>query len=225
MMIDQTAYSNLKAYTEARHVKLAAVSKTHGVDKIKQVYDLGQRIFAENKAQEITEKQPALPDDIEWHFVGHLQRNKVKYLAPFIELIHAVDSAKLLKEIDKEARKNNRVIDCLLQIHIARDETKYGLDYQEAQELLEMEAVKNLGTTRICGLMGIATLTDDQQQISREFRTLREFFDSVKQHYFPETAHFQELSMGMSSDYEQAIEAGSTIIRLGSTIFGKRDYR
>jgi len=149
MMIDQTAYSNLKAYTEARHVKLAAVSKTHGVDKIKQVYDLGQRIFAENKAQEITEKQPALPDDIEWHFVGHLQRNKVKYLAPFIELIHAVDSAKLLKEIDKEARKNNRVIDCLLQIHIARDETKYGLDYQEAQELLEMEAVKNLVNTNM----------------------------------------------------------------------------
>lgn len=223
-MISQDAFLNLKGELTEKGVKLAAVSKTHGVDKIQQVYDWGQRIFAENKAQEISEKQPHLPDDIEWHFVGHLQRNKVKYIAPFIHLVHSVDRLKLLKELNNEAEKHNRVIDCLLQIHIARDETKYGMDYGEARELLNQEALKSLQNVRIVGLMGIATLTDNRQQIQEEFQGLRAFFDEAKAHWFKDHASFSELSMGMTGDYDLAIEAGSTIVRVGSYIFGQRDY-
>lgn len=223
-MISQDAFLSLKGELTEKGVKLAAVSKTHGVDKIQQVYDWGQRIFAENKAQEISEKQPHLPDDIEWHFVGHLQRNKVKYIAPFIHLVHSVDRLKLLKELNNEAEKHNRVIDCLLQIHIARDETKYGMDYGEARELLNQEALKSLQNVRIVGLMGIATLTDNRQQIQEEFQGLRAFFDEAKAHWFKDHASFSELSMGMTGDYDLAIEAGSTIVRVGSYIFGQRDY-
>ena len=223
-MISQDAFLSLKGELTEKGVKLAAVSKTHGVDKIQQVYDWGQRIFAENKAQEISEKQPHLPDDIEWHFVGHLQRNKVKYIAPFIHLVHSVDRLKLLKELNNEAEKHNRVIDCLLQIHIARDETKYGMDYAEARELLNHEALKSLQNVRIVGLMGIATLTDNRQQIQEEFQGLRAFFDEAKAHWFKDHPTFSELSMGMTGDYDLAIEAGSTIVRVGSYIFGQRDY-
>lgn len=223
-MISQDAFLSLKGELTEKGVKLAAVSKTHGVDKIQQVYDWGQRIFAENKAQEISEKQPHLPDDIEWHFVGHLQRNKVKYIAPFIHLVHSVDRLKLLKELNNEAEKHNRVIDCLLQIHIARDETKYGMDYGEARELLNQEALKSLQNVRIVGLMGIATLTDNRRQIQEEFQGLRAFFDEAKAHWFKDHASFSELSMGMTGDYDLAIEAGSTIVRVGSYIFGQRDY-
>lgn len=223
-MISQDAFLSLKGELAEKGVKLAAVSKTHGVDKIQQVYDWGQRIFAENKAQEISEKQPHLPDDIEWHFVGHLQRNKVKYIAPFIHLVHSVDRLKLLKELNNEAEKHNRVIDCLLQIHIARDETKYGMDYGEARELLNQEALKSLQNVRIVGLMGIATLTDNRRQIQEEFQGLRAFFDEAKAHWFKDHASFSELSMGMTGDYDLAIEAGSTIVRVGSYIFGQRDY-
>ena len=156
--------------------------------------------------------------------MGHLQRNKVKYIAPFVQLIHAVDSLKLLKEINKEAGKNDRVIDVLFQVHISRDESKFGLDYAELRELMDSKDFGNYPNVRICGLMGIATLTDDQEQIRKEFRELKHFFDEIKQQHFPEESHFSELSMGMTSDYKVAIAEGSTIIRVGSYIFGERDY-
>lgn len=222
-MVNKSNYLDLKANTDAHNVKLAAVSKTHDVSTIKQVYELGQRIFAENKAQELSEKYPALPDDIEWHFVGHLQRNKVKYIAPFVSLIHSLDSFKLLQSIDQEARKNNRVINGLLQIHISQDESKYGFSYQQARELLATESVWGLENIRITGLMGIATLTEDQSQIRKEFQELKTFYEELKAQHFPAVSHFKELSMGMTSDYEVAIEEGSTIIRVGSYIFGERN--
>jgi len=223
-MIAQSDFLALKQQLADQGVKLAAVSKTHGVDKIREVYDWGQRIFAENKAQEITEKQSLLPDDIEWHFVGHLQTNKVKYIIPFISLIHAVDRLKLLKAINKEAQKQGRLVDCLLQIHIARDETKYGMDFEEAREMLNADQFYQFDHVRIRGLMGIATLTEDREQIKTEFQGLRDFFDEIKNRWFADAAHFNELSMGMTGDYDLAIEKGSTIVRVGSYIFGERDY-
>ncbi len=223
-MVKKANYLALKSITDANNVKLAAVSKTHDVKTIKQVYDLGQRIFAENKAQELSEKQPELPNDIEWHFVGHLQRNKVKYIAPFVNLIHSFDSFKLVKEIDKEAAKNNRVINGLLQIHISQDESKYGFSYEQAKEFLDTKALWDLNNIRISGLMGIATLTEDKSLIRKEFQELKAFYDELKVNYFQEASHFKEVSMGMTSDYDIAMEEGSTIIRVGSYIFGERNY-
>ncbi|WP_423149636.1 YggS family pyridoxal phosphate-dependent enzyme [Rubrolithibacter danxiaensis] len=212
----------VKKEAEAAKVKLIAVSKTKPVEEIMEAYNAGQRVFGENMVQELAEKQEKLPQDIEWHLIGHLQTNKVKYIAPFVHLIHSVDSLKLLQEVDKQAAKNKRIIDCLLQIHIADEETKFGLDFDEAVELLRSEEFAVLKNIRITGLMGIATNTDNEKQIRDEFYELKTFFEGIKQSFFRKNDYFREISMGMSADYKIAIEQGSTMIRLGSTIFGKR---
>ncbi|MFD1256109.1 YggS family pyridoxal phosphate-dependent enzyme [Mucilaginibacter terrae] len=212
----------LKSEMDILNVTLVAVSKTKPVSDLQEAYDAGQRIFGENQVQELVEKFEALPQDIEWHLVGHLQTNKVKYIAPFISLIHSVDSLKLLQEINKQAEKSKRVIDCLLQVYIADEDTKYGLGFDEVIELLRSEAFTALQNIRVRGLMGIATNTDNEKQIKEEFYELDTFFDGLAQSYFRKQESFDTLSMGMSSDYSLAIEQGSTMIRLGSTIFGER---
>ena len=201
------------------HVTLVAVSKTKPVADLLEAYTAGQRIFGENYVQELVEKQQALPHDFEWHFIGHLQSRKVKLIAPFVSLIHGVDSAKLLQEINKEAAKNNRVIDCLLQIHIAVEESKFGLDEVELTEILTSDDFKNLKNIRIVGLMGMASFTDNQNQIEKEFNYLKTLFDKLK----ITNSELQTLSMGMSNDYHLAISCGSTMIRIGSSIFGTRN--
>ncbi|NCD71875.1 YggS family pyridoxal phosphate-dependent enzyme [Mucilaginibacter agri] len=213
---------SLKNELESIQVKLVAVSKTKPVEDILEAYDAGQRVFGENMVQELVEKYEQLPKDIEWHLIGHLQTNKVKYIAPFISMIESVDSLKLLQEINKQALKNNRVIDCLLQVYIADEETKFGLGFDEVIELVRSEEFSELKNIRIRGLMGIATNTDNEKQIKEEFYELDTFFDGIKQSYFRKDGSFDELSMGMSSDYKLAIEHGSTIVRLGSTVFGQR---
>lgn len=213
---------SLKNELETIQVKLVAVSKTKPVEDILQAYDAGQRVFGENQVQELVEKHEQLPKDIEWHLIGHLQTNKVKYIAPFITLIESVDSIKLLQEINKQAIKNKRVIDCLLQVYIADEETKFGLGFDEVIELLRSEEFAELKNVRIRGLMGIATNTDSEKQIKEEFYELDTFFDGIKQSYFRKEESFDELSMGMSSDYKIAIEHGATMVRLGSTVFGQR---
>lgn len=212
----------LKRETELNNVTLVVVSKTKPVEDIQQAYDAGQRVFGENQVQELVEKYEALPKDIEWHLIGHLQTNKIKYIAPFISMIQSVDSLKLLQEINKHALKNNRVIDCLLQIYIADEETKYGLSFDEAIELLRSDEYAELKNIRIRGLMGIATNTDNEKQIKEEFYELDTFFDGISQSFFRNDDNFDELSMGMSSDYKIAMEQGSTMIRVGSTVFGAR---
>lgn len=212
----------LKKEIESVNVKLVAVSKTKPHADILEAYNAGQRIFGENQVQEMVEKYEALPKDIEWHLVGHLQSNKVKYIAPFVSLIHGVDSLKLLVEINKQAIKNNRIIDCLLQIYIADEETKFGLGFDEAIELLESEEFGGLENVRIVGLMGIATNTENPKQIKEEFYELKTLFDGIKVSYFRKENSFKEISMGMSSDYKIAIEQGATLVRIGSDIFGKR---
>lgn len=205
-------------------VRLVAVSKYHPVEDLLGAYDAGQRIFGESHAQEVKAKEAVLPKDIEWHFIGHLQTNKVKYIAPFVSLIHAVDSLKLLQEIDKQAAKNGRTIDCLLQIHIAQEETKFGLNEDEARMILASDEYKSLGNIRIAGLMCMASNTDDEEQIRNEFRQVKQMFDRIKDEFFHDAPHFRELSMGMSDDYHIAIEEGSTLVRVGSKIFGMRNY-
>ena len=205
-------------------VKLVAVSKFHPNESIEQAYRAGQRIFGESKVQELTGKYETLPKDIEWHFIGHLQTNKVKYIAPYIAMIHAVDSYKLLAEIEKQAAKNGRVIPCLLEIHIAQEESKYGFTFQECREMLEAGEWKKLTHICIAGLMGMATFTEDETEIKREFDSLKQFFNEIKQNYFADRDTFREISMGMSHDYPLAIEAGSTLVRVGSKIFGERIY-
>lgn len=204
------------------HVTLVAVSKTKPVSAILEAYDAGQRHFGENKVQEMMDKYPQLPKDIHWHLIGHLQTNKVKYIAPFVSLIHSVDSFKLLLEINKQAAKHTRVIDCLLQFHIAAEETKFGLDLEEASKLLDSEEFKNLQNVRIVGVMGMASFTEDEQQVRKEFRKLRSIFDKLKNTWFPLENSFEVISMGMSGDYNLAIEEGSTMVRVGSSIFGSR---
>lgn len=203
-------------------VKLIAVSKTKPVESITEAYDAGQRVFGENTVQELVEKYEKLPKDIEWHLIGHLQSNKVKYIAPFISMIHSVDSLKLAQEINKQALKHNRVIDCLLQIYIADEDTKFGLDFAEAIELLRSEEFKVLKNVRIRGVMGIATLTENTRMIKDEFYELKTFYTGLKETFFRKDPDFTEISMGMSGDYKLAIEQGSTMIRLGSTLFGNR---
>ena len=203
-------------------VQLVAVSKTKPVEMIQEAYDAGQRVFGENKAQELAAKQSELPGDIEWHYIGHLQSNKVKYIAPFVSMIHAVDSLKLLKEINKQAAKNDRVIECLVQFHIANEQNKFGLDLQGARDILESDEFLQFENISIVGVMGMATFTDDKEQVRDEFRTLENYFNVLKSHYFKFNPAFKELSMGMSGDYKLAIEEGSTMVRLGSTIFGAR---
>ena len=203
-------------------VKLVAVTKTIPVDIINAVYDSGHKIFGENKVQELISKSPDLPADIEWHMIGHLQSNKVKYIAPYISMIHSVDSLKLLRVINNEGLKNNRVINCLLQIHIAEEESKFGLSFSEAEDLVSASEFKLLSNIRICGLMGMATFTNNTDQVRREFKSLANFFHMAKDKYFHRSEVFREVSMGMSADYQIAIEEGATIIRVGSLIFGAR---
>lgn len=206
------------------HVRLVAVSKFHPVEMIEEAYHAGQRIFGENHVQEMTQKHELLPKDIEWHFIGHLQTNKVKYIAPFVSLIHSVDSFKLLKEINKQAEKSQRVISCLLQIHIAQEETKFGFSFDECRTMLQEEEWKTLTHVQLCGVMGMATFTDDVQEVHNEFRSLKKFFDEIKENYFSHNDAFREISMGMTDDYPIAIEEGSTLIRIGTKIFGERVY-
>jgi pyridoxal phosphate enzyme (YggS family) len=202
--------------------KLVAVSKTKPISAIEALYAQGQRIFGENKVQEMVEKQAALPKDIQWHLIGHLQTNKVKYIAPFVSLIHSVDSLKLLEEINKQAQKNNRVIDCLLQVYIAQEDTKFGLDKEELLDLLSHPSFKSLQNIKICGLMGMASNTDDEVVITQEFQTLNHLFNEIKAKYFIANERFTKLSMGMSSDYKIALKQGATLIRIGSLLFGSR---
>lgn len=217
--------SNLEAINlevKALGVQLVTVSKTKPNEDIMEAYEAGQRVFGENLVQELVEKYESLPKDIEWHLIGHLQTNKVKYVAPFVTLIHAVDSFKLLKEIDKQAAKNKRVIDCLLQVHIAEEDTKFGFDHAELIEMLRDEEFLALKHVNIRGLMGIATNTENEKEIKEEFYELKSLYDGIKASFYRKNESFDTLSMGMSSDYKLAIEKGSTMIRVGSTIFGKR---
>ena len=205
-------------------VRLVAVSKTKPVEMLQEAYDAGQRLFGENKALEMRDKHQVLPSDIEWHFIGHLQTNKVKYIAPYVSLIHSIDSLNLLQVVNKEAVKHNRVIDCLLQFHIATEETKFGLDMEEAKALLDSPEFTQLKNVRIVGLMGMATNTSNRDLIRQEFHTLHTYFDKLADTYFKGHPEFKELSMGMSHDYDIAMEEGSTLVRLGTSIFGARDY-
>lgn len=211
-----------KTELDASAVQLVAVSKFQDADAVLEAYNAGQRIFGENIVQELVEKQAILPKDIQWHLIGHLQTNKVKYIAPFISLIESVDSLKLLQEINKQALKNKRVIDCLLQVYIADEDTKFGLGFDEVVELLRSDEFQEMKNVRIIGLMGIASNTDTEKQIRDEFEELKVLFDGVKISYFRKADYFKELSMGMSSDYKIAVEEGSTMVRIGSSIFGKR---
>lgn len=215
---------NIVRATVPSNVTLIAVSKTKPVSDLQEAYDAGQRIFGENKALEMRDKHQALPDDIQWHFIGHLQTNKIKYIAPFVTLIHAIDSLSLLESVNKEAAKNNRVIDCLLQFHIAQEETKFGLNLEEARAMLESESYKKLKNINICGVMGMATFTDDAAQVRNEFKSLKNIFETLKENYFVGNESFMEISMGMSDDYPIAIEEGATMVRVGSKIFGARNY-
>ena len=205
-------------------VRLVAVSKYHPVEMIQEAYDGGQRIFGESHVQELVQKYDILPKDIQWHFIGHLQTNKVKYIAPFVSLIHAVDSEHLLKEIDKQAAKHNRTIECLLELHIAEEETKYGLTLDACRQLLESGEWRQLKHVHIAGLMMMASNVDDKEQIASEFDTAWKFFDEVKAKYFADDPGFKERSWGMSHDYQIAVEHGSTMVRVGTKIFGPRVY-
>jgi PLP dependent protein len=204
------------------NVRLVAVSKTKSVDEIMEAYNAGQRCFGENRVQEILNKKDLLPSDIEWHLIGHLQRNKVKYIVPFIGMIQSVDSLKLLSAINSEALKLTRVVSVLLQVHIAQEETKFGFSKAEIEEMMTSPAIARLKFIRICGVMGMATFTSDQEQVKTEFRSLSGLFYELKQKFFYSDDHFSEISMGMSGDYELAIREGSTMIRVGNLIFGER---
>ena len=218
--------SNLKEVlaTLPSHVRLVAVSKYHPVEALQEAYEAGQRIFGESKVQEMTQKYELLPKDIEWHFIGHLQTNKIKYMAPFVSMIHGVDSFKLLCEINKQAAKAGRIIPCLLQIHIAREETKFGFSPDECRDMLRQEGWKDLQHIRICGVMGMATNTDNKADIDQEFQTLAALFQEIKEIHFTQDPYFTEVSMGMSDDYPIAVKNGSTLVRVGSRIFGERIY-
>ena len=220
---------NIEKYDEIRAslpagVRLVAVSKFKPAEDISALYQHGQRVFGENHAQEMKAKHEILPQDIEWHFIGHLQTNKVKYLAPYVSLIHSIDSLDLLKEVNKHAVKNNRVIPCLLQFHIADEETKFGFTFEECAEMLNSSEFQELKNVKIHGVMGMATFTDDQEQVRGEFRHLHQIFQDLKVQYFAQEPDFKEISMGMSEDYPIAIEEGSTLVRIGSAIFGPRNY-
>lgn len=221
----KTNISEVQSSIKNSKVTLVVVSKTHPSNLIKEAYDAGQRDFGENKVQELMEKQPDLPQDIKWHLIGHLQRNKVKYIISYVHMIHSVDSEKLLKEIEKQARKVDRKIRCLLQVHIAKEESKFGLSEEELYDLLASETLKNATHIVIIGLMGMATFTDNEDQVRSEFRYLKSLFDTLKEKDLPSHVVMQELSMGMSSDYKIALEEGSTMVRVGSAIFGERSYK
>lgn len=224
--MDYDVKQNLHAVLESlpSDVKLVAVSKFHPNEYVEAAYSEGQRIFGESHEQELSRKYATLPKDIQWHFVGHLQTNKVKYIAPYISMIEAVDSLKLLREINKQAAKCERVIDVLLELHIAKEATKYGLTIDACRELLAGGEWRDLSNVRICGLMTMASFVDDEEQIRSEFTLAQEFFDEVKQEYFADSDFFKERSWGMSDDYHIAIDCGSTMVRVGTTIFGPRVY-
>lgn len=218
---------NLNQYYNIKNVlpestKLIAVSKTKPVEDILTLYQEGQRVFGENRALELRDKQEVLPKDIEWHFIGHLQSNKIKYIAPFVHLIHSVDSFELLQEIDKQAQKHNRVIPCLIQFYIADEVTKFGFDLNEAIQMLSSEHFKELQHVKVVGVMGMGTFTDNREQTRQEFKHLADIFKTLKEKYFLNDPDFKEISMGMTDDYQIAIEEGSTMIRIGSAIFGSR---
>ncbi|MDD4970684.1 MAG: YggS family pyridoxal phosphate-dependent enzyme [Paludibacter sp.] len=206
------------------HVKLVCVSKFHPNETVLEAYQYGERVFGESKVQELCGKFETLPKDISWHFIGHLQTNKIKFIVPFVELIHGVDSYKLLEEINKQALKAGKTVNCLLQIHIAKEDTKFGFSEEELLQTLSEGKWKELSGINICGLMGMATYTDNRDQIRAEFKGLKALLDQVKKLYFSDMASFCELSMGMSDDYQLAIEEGSTLVRIGSSIFGHREY-
>ncbi|WP_119079265.1 YggS family pyridoxal phosphate-dependent enzyme [Chitinophaga alhagiae] len=222
MAVNLTNYRQVLANITPYHARLVAVSKIKPVEDIQALYDAGQRIFGENYVQELADKAGRLPQDIEWHFIGHLQRNKVKYIAPFVSMIHSVDSVNLLQEINKQAARHNRVIHCLLQVFIATEETKFGLSEAEVYEVLEQAGA--LPNVRIAGLMGMASNTDDEERIRKEFRGLRALHNEVRARYFSGAESFRELSTGMSGDYKIALEEGSTLVRIGSLLFGARNY-
>jgi pyridoxal phosphate enzyme (YggS family) len=223
MAVQKDTYQQLSGQLKSQRVTLVAVSKTKPAADIEEMYALGQRDFGENYVQELVEKQALLPSDIQWHFIGHLQSNKVKYIAPFIYLIHGVDSLKLLQTINRQGAMHNRKIRCLLQVHIAVEETKFGLDKTELMNLLhEISGEHLLEHVQICGLMGMASFSDDAQKVQSEFRMLKSLFDEVKEKFFYHDDQFSALSMGMSGDYTMAIEEGSTMVRIGSLLFGAR---
>ncbi len=205
-------------------VRLVAVSKFHPKEALQEAYEAGQRIFGESKVQEMTEKYETLPKDIQWHFIGHLQTNKIKYIAPYVAMIHGIDSYRLLEEVNKHAAKAGRIIPCLLQIHIAQEETKFGFSFDECREMLQKGEWKQLNNVQVAGLMGMATNTDNSQQIANEFHSLHSFFQEVKDIYFKDNEQFKEISMGMTHDYHLAIKQGSTLVRIGTKIFGERNY-
>ncbi len=223
MLVSSTAHARILRELQPHGATLVAISKTKPTDAVLELYEEGQRDFGENRAQELAAKYEELPGDIRWHMVGHLQTNKVKYIAPFVHLIHSVDSAKVLKEINKQGAKAGRIIQVLLQFKIAREETKYGLEWEEAETLLRSEAFAAMEHVRICGVMGMATFTDDEVQVRREFQKLKGYFDRLKAEFFPGDDAFREVSMGMSSDYRIALEEGSTMVRIGTLLFGERD--
>ncbi|NLL27463.1 MAG: YggS family pyridoxal phosphate-dependent enzyme [Bacteroidales bacterium] len=208
-----------------QNVRLVAVSKTVSVETILECYNANHKIFGENYVQELVAKQPLLPNDIQWHFIGHLQSNKIKYIAPFVACIQSVDSEKILKAIDKEARKNDRIIDVLLQFSIASDDSKFGFNPDETLSFLENNNYKNFKNVRICGVMGMSTFSDDEDLVRKEYRTLKSIFENLKKNIFNDESYFCEISMGMSHDYNVAIEEGATIVRIGSKIFGERIYK
>lgn len=217
--------SSFRKKIEGTSCKLVAVSKTKPIEMLQEAYDANQRIFGENKVQELVDKHEVLPKDIQWHMIGHLQRNKVKYIAPFISLIHSIDSPRLLKEVQKRAVANNRVIDCLLQIFIAEEETKFGFSEEEVKDFLASEEFQNMKNIRVVGVMGMATNTTDQSQVRNEFGSLKNLFNTLQKEFNTlENVALSEVSMGMSSDYAIAVEEGSTMIRVGSSIFGARNY-
>ncbi|PJE47379.1 MAG: YggS family pyridoxal phosphate-dependent enzyme [Sediminibacterium sp.] len=222
MPINTTAYQQITNELSSTNTTLVAVSKTKPNEDLISLYELGQKDFGENYVQELVDKAASLPKDIRWHFIGHLQSNKVKYIAPFVYLIHGVDSLKLLQEINKQAIKNNRVIDCLLQIHIAEEETKFGLDATELGQIITQ--IDQLPNVRICGLMGMASFSEDQHKVRNEFNNLNSLFTQYKSWFVAHTGKAPILSMGMSGDYAMAIEAGSTLVRIGSLLFGARNY-
>ncbi|MEN9521827.1 MAG: hypothetical protein RL065_204 [Bacteroidota bacterium] len=222
-MINLQQYNSILSELKASNAQLIAVSKTKPVSNILELYDVGQRVFGENYVQELVDKQPLLPADVQWHFIGHLQSNKVKYIAPFVHTIHAVDSLKLLIEIDKQASKNNRIINCLLQLHIADEDTKFGLSENEIVELVKEIHQQNFKNILIIGIMAMATNTDDETKIEKEFIEVKQFFEMLKSEYFSSANSFNQISMGMSSDYKSAIKHGSTMVRIGSLLFGNRN--
>lgn len=223
-MVIKNNINTLLAELQGTHCRLIAVSKTQPVSLIQEAYAAGQRIFGENKAQEMAAKQQQLPADVEWHMIGHLQTNKVKYIAPFVALIHSVDSVKLLDEINKQGLRHNRKIKCLLQVYIAREETKFGLDEAEVLDLLNADLATTYPAVEIVGLMGMATFTQNQDQIREEFGQLKKLFDKLKHGTLPANVSMTELSMGMSADYKIALSCGSTLVRIGTAIFGERNY-